>query len=215
MKKSRIIGVLFGSLFIISMLTFILTGSDSIFGYTVRIVISGSMEPTIPVYTVNIVKKCSISDIKKGDIILYNYKSDIIHRVIDINTDGSLITQGDANEVPDEISVSADMFIGKVTKTLYWTRHILTLVKGGSRRAIQIGIVICIMFLYLLYIVIKRYAKIYYIYLHIDKDIECIKSKNIKKIYADMRDRWRKAEIEYHRNSAEYKENTAENDNKH
>lgn len=215
MKKSRIIGVLFGSLFIISMLTFILTGSDSIFGYTVRIVISGSMEPTIPVYTVNIVKKCSISDIKKGDIILYNYKSDIIHRVIDINTDGSLITQGDANEVPDEISVSADMFIGKVTKTLYWTRHILTLVKGGSRRAIQIGIIICIMFLYLLYIVIKRYAKIYYIYLHIDKDIECIKSKNIKKIYADMRDRWRKAEIEYHRNSAEYKENTAENDNKH
>lgn len=213
MKKSRIIGVLFGSLFIISMLTFILTGSDNIFGYTIRIVISGSMEPTIPVYTVNIVKKCSISDIKKGDIILYNYKSDIIHRVIDINTDGSLITQGDANEVPDEISVSADMFIGKVTKTLYWTRNILVPVKGGSRRAIQIGIVICIMFLYLLYIVIKRYAKIYYIYLHIDKDIKCIRSKNIKKIYADMRDRWRKAEIEYHRNSADYKENTVENDN--
>lgn len=214
MKKSKILSVLFGSLFIISMLTFILTGSDSIFGYTVRIVISGSMEPTIPVYTVNIVKKCDISDIRRGDIILYNYKSDIIHRVIDINTDGSLITQGDANEVPDEISVSADMFIGKVTKTLYWTRHILAPIKGGSRGAIQIGIVICIMFLYLLYIIIKRYAKIYYIYLHIDKDTECIKNKDIKKIYADMRDRWRKAEIEYHKNSTDNKESTVENNDR-
>lgn len=205
MKKLKIINVVFGSLFIIFMLIFLLTGSDDICGYTARIVISGSMEPTIPVYTVNIVKKCDISDVSEGDIILYKYKSDIIHRVIKVDNTGTeiaLITQGDANESPDIININSNMFIGKVVRTLFWTKYILGPIKGGSRTSIQLFIIICILAIYIIYLLVKRYVKIYCIYTHTNKDNKHCEKKNIKEIYADSKSRWKKAETEYLANSA-------------
>lgn len=213
MKKLKIINVVFGSLFIIFMLIFLLTGSDGICGYTARIVISGSMEPAIPVYTVNIVKKCDISDVSEGDIILYRYKSDIIHRVIAIDNSDTgiiLITQGDANESPDMIDINSDMFIGKVVRTLFWTKHILGPIKGGSRASIQLFIIVCILAIYIIYILVKRYVKIYCIYAHNNDGNKHCKGKNIKEIYADSKSRWKKAETEYLANSA-IEENRADN----
>lgn len=200
MKRLKVLNIAFGALFIICMLAFILTGSDGVCGYTARIVVSGSMEPTIPVYTVNIVKKCDISDIDNGDIILYRYKSDIIHRVVDVDIRGTeiiLTTQGDANNSPDLIDITPDMVIGKVVKTLFWTRYILEPVKGGNRTSIQIFIVICILAIYIIYLLVKRYAKIYYIYVHTDIGNNSCKRKSIKERYTDNKNRWKKAEIKY------------------
>ena len=43
----------------------------TIFGYTPTIVVSGSMLPTLQIYSINIIKNCYTSDVYKGDIIGY------------------------------------------------------------------------------------------------------------------------------------------------
>lgn len=95
--------------------------SKNIFGYTARIVITGSMEPNIKINSLNIIKKCDINDICEDDIICFNYGSDIIHRVIKVtnNDSGDIIlhTKGDANDNADSIEINSDMIVGKVVYT--------------------------------------------------------------------------------------------------
>lgn len=201
--KQKILNVILGVLFIFGVLTFVFTGSDATFGYTARIVISGSMEPAIPVYTVNIVKECDISDINKGDIILYRYRSDIIHRVVSVETNGTetvLITQGDANERPDEIEIKSNMVIGKVVKTLGWTRYILKPLKCGNRSSFQMILFICIIGIYILKVIVKRYIKIYSIYALKEKDRYIGSGKKIRDVYTNNKELWRMAENEYRAN---------------
>lgn len=97
-----------------------LCSQNGLFGYTVRIVITGSMEPTIKVNSLNIVKICDIDEIEQGDIVCYTYGKDIIHRATYIKQTSNgkvLTTQGDANKSSDGIDVTSDMLVGKVVKT--------------------------------------------------------------------------------------------------
>ena len=74
-------------------------------GYKEMAVLSGSMEPTIPVGSLVYVKPVEVSELKTGDVCTY-YLSDgetfVTHRVMSIDPDAqTLVTQGDANEDPD------------------------------------------------------------------------------------------------------------------
>lgn len=74
-------------------------------GYKEMAVLSGSMEPTIPVGSLVYVKPVEASMLEVGDVCTY-YLSDgetfVTHRVMSINPDAqTLVTQGDANESPD------------------------------------------------------------------------------------------------------------------
>lgn len=81
------------------------------FGYKTYKVISGSMEPTIKINDLILVKKTN--DIKENDIITYKEKNSFVtHRVIMINND-VIITKGDANNVNDE-EISRGDVIGKM-----------------------------------------------------------------------------------------------------
>lgn len=95
--------------------------SKGMFGYTARLVITGSMEPDIKVNSINIIKLCDISEIKENDIVCFRYNQDIIHRVIEVVYDNNnniiLHTKGDANEHADSVEINNDMVIGKVVKT--------------------------------------------------------------------------------------------------
>lgn len=121
-----------GAILIVITFIYVLNVRDNkgLFGYTARIVVSGSMEPTIKINTVNIIKICDADDIEEGDIICYRYDKDIIHRVISIkeDDDGETIinTQGDANSLPDNIEITDDMIVGKVVCTLNWSRVIVS-----------------------------------------------------------------------------------------
>ena len=79
-------------------------------------VVSGSMEPNLPTWSLCVINvKTPYADIKTGDIVVYNRKSDatrIIHRVIEI-TDSGMITKGDANSVSDGLSVTPENLYGK------------------------------------------------------------------------------------------------------
>ena len=77
---------------------------------------SGSMEPSISIGDVAIIKKCKINDIKVGDIIEYEKDNiSIIHRVIDIRQEGDqyyIIAKGDNNSSIDK-KISEGQLVGK------------------------------------------------------------------------------------------------------
>lgn len=86
------------------------------------VVVSNSMNPTLKINDIIVVKKVPISDIKIGDIIVFKSPLDpdipIVHRVVDIieGPGGSkmIITKGDNNPAPDPWTISEDQILGKV-----------------------------------------------------------------------------------------------------
>ena len=82
------------------------------FGYTFFEVASGSMEDSISVGDIVIIKLDS-SDIETGDVITYKSGNDFItHRVIQKKID-SVVTKGDANSSADG-EIKNDAIVGKV-----------------------------------------------------------------------------------------------------
>ena len=106
------------AILVLYFISFMTNTRNSLFGYTARIVATGSMEPTIKVNSINIIKICDIDEIKEGDIVCFNYSQDIIHRVVTKTTNEQGLdvvhTKGDANEFTDSIEVNSDMIVGKV-----------------------------------------------------------------------------------------------------
>lgn len=89
-------------------------------GYEVFEVISGSMEPEIPVGSIVYVKLTDPAEIEDGEIIAFTAKGAVvIHRVVtnqkDIHT---FITKGDANEMEDINEVLYSEVYGRVEKHL-------------------------------------------------------------------------------------------------
>lgn len=80
-------------------------------------IISESMEPTLEIDDVVIVKKCSPKDLKVGDIITFNHEGRTIsHRILKITNEEEIkiTTKGDNNDVPDKDEVTASEIYGKV-----------------------------------------------------------------------------------------------------
>ncbi len=70
------------------------------FGVGLSTVLTGSMEPTLHVNDLVIVRKTQ--DVQVGDIIIYQSGDDlVIHRVVEMEDD-SLVTKGDANNAADD-----------------------------------------------------------------------------------------------------------------
>ena len=100
------------------------TGYANIFGYSLFRVVTGSMEPTIPVGSLLISQQVDITEISPDDIVCFYSKDSAIlgkvvtHRVIRVLRDSAgellLETKGDANAVADYQYVTAENLIGKV-----------------------------------------------------------------------------------------------------
>lgn len=70
------------------------------FGYGMAVVLSGSMEPELSVDDLIIVK--DTGDYALRDVVVFpSDGSLVVHRIVDM-ADGKVLTQGDANSVPDE-----------------------------------------------------------------------------------------------------------------
>jgi signal peptidase len=82
-------------------------------------VYTGSMEPTIPVGGIVVIKPIDPETLKIGDIICFQLSepTSITHRIKNI-TDQGFITQGDANEDPDQWIVKKENVIGKAIFTI-------------------------------------------------------------------------------------------------
>lgn len=87
-------------------------------GYQELAVLSGSMEPDIPVGSVVYVDDdIEPAELESGDVVTYALDSSVYvtHRVVSVDTDKQiLVTKGDANEVEDG-EIQFDQVVGKVT----------------------------------------------------------------------------------------------------
>lgn len=87
-----------------------------ILGYNYKTVLTGSMEPAIPVGSIVITKEQSSYEIE--DIISFQEKGSVItHRIISIDRE-RYITKGDANNVADTEEVQQKQILGKVILTI-------------------------------------------------------------------------------------------------
>ena len=101
-------------------------------GWRFDAVLSGSMEPALPVGGVVFIKPVEPADIGPGSIIAYRSGEVLItHRVVDVIDESSLsfITKGDANESPDLSPVPAASVVGKVIFDVPYLGYLAAFVK--------------------------------------------------------------------------------------
>lgn len=123
-KILNIVFITLISIFLICMLFYVISGKiaekkgkNPLYGFYT--IISSSMEPTINVYDVVLVRKTSVGKLKKGDIITFysnnSYFGDtpITHRIVKKDSD-NFVVKGDNNQNVDNDKVSPDNIIGKV-----------------------------------------------------------------------------------------------------
>lgn len=87
---------------------------EGLFGYKGYTVVSGSMEPAFSTGDFIFVKMTPYEKIEIEDIVTFVSDGEIVtHRAIEVNSKG-LITQGDANNIPDQSEVTKDTYIGEL-----------------------------------------------------------------------------------------------------
>ena len=101
-------------------------------GYEIYNVVSGSMEPEIPVGSAIYVHAEAPEQIAEGDIIAFQSGDSVIaHRVVRNQTvEGSFTTKGDANADQDMNPVSYDELIGRVTFHIPMLGEFMTILTG-------------------------------------------------------------------------------------
>ncbi len=93
-----------------------------VFGYSMAEVGSGSMEPTINTGDLIITKKSKEYEV--GDIITFydpdpSFDGYTTHRIIEIDSDGNYITQGDREgQIIDDYPVTYEDVVGKVVRII-------------------------------------------------------------------------------------------------
>ena len=108
--KSLVIGIMPFFAFMV-----ITSRTDAIFGIRSFVVLTGSMEPTLPVGSVIFTQ--NVARYNLGDVISFKSGNvNVTHRIVDIESSGEEIlykTQGDANMTADGPLITADKILGK------------------------------------------------------------------------------------------------------
>lgn len=99
----------------------------TIFGYSIAVVVSGSMEPSLSVDDL-LVNRLQ-SHYKEGDIITFQSGNSLTtHRIVRISDKG-YVTQGDANNAPDQEIISPEAVVGQVVQVIPKVGRILAFLK--------------------------------------------------------------------------------------
>lgn len=120
---ARICSMIGVSLLILVILICIPLTLPRLVGFDIYTVVTGSMEPAIPVGSLIYVREEAPAELMEGEVVAYRSDTDagiiITHRVVKNQVvSGQLITKGDANEAEDISPVSYAQVIGKVTLTI-------------------------------------------------------------------------------------------------
>lgn len=107
-----------GTLILLAVLAAVLPATlPRLFGYEIYNVLTGSMEPEIPVGSILYVKAAPPEEIGEGDVIAFNASDATIvtHRVVKNRlVEGEFVTKGDANAGEDLDTVDYARLIGRV-----------------------------------------------------------------------------------------------------
>ena len=113
-------------------------------------VLTGSMEPTIPVGSLVYDQEFQESELKVGDVVTYQISEGtlVTHRVVEINEeDRTVITQGDANNAEDANPVSYDNIVGVCAFHLPALGYISIYIRTGIGIGIICGVIVVILLL--------------------------------------------------------------------
>jgi signal peptidase I len=109
-------------------------------GATPYTILTGSMEPDMPPGTIVVVKPLPFDEIRQGDVITYQIESGkpmvVTHRVVGVDVvagETRLVTQGDANNAPDAVSVREVQVKGVVWYHVPWVGHATSLLDDSSK----------------------------------------------------------------------------------
>lgn len=114
-------------------------------GYDIYNVVSGSMEPAIPIGSIIYVKPVDPEDVKVGEIIVFEAGDSVVmHRVRENNVvSGNFTTKGDANNVEDLSKVSYSDFVGIVARHIPVLGQLLILFESTVGRICMICFAAC------------------------------------------------------------------------
>ena len=101
-------------------------------GYDVYVVVSGSMEPEIPVGSALYVAAVVPEDVAEGDVIaFYDRGAVITHRELENHVvEGEFITKGDANEERDLAPVPYASLIGRMARSVPFLGNVMAVCSG-------------------------------------------------------------------------------------
>ncbi|HSN95475.1 MAG TPA: signal peptidase I [Anaerolineaceae bacterium] len=102
---------------------------QKVLGFTQMVIISGSMEPAIRTGDLVVIREAR--SYKIGDVITYRSGSSLItHRIVSLKGDG-FITQGDANNTPDQ-PIASSQVEGKLALRIPWLGRVSLFLKTPS-----------------------------------------------------------------------------------
>ena len=122
-------------------------------------VLSGSMEPKIPVGSIVIIYDVEPDELQTGDVITYNLGGGtlVTHRVVEVDVDNqSIITKGDANEVEDGAPVSFSQVVGKMKMHVPYLGYISIYIQTPLGIVAACGVLIVVILLTFLPEVFKK-----------------------------------------------------------
>ena len=106
------------------------------FGVGASVVLSGSMEPTLSVGDLLIVREAE--GYLVGDVVVYQSGGmAIVHRILSIDGENA-ITQGDANNAPDE-PIPVETISGRVTTAVPYVGYVVLALKTPIGLAVTIA----------------------------------------------------------------------------
>ena len=144
-RKGNILTALSTILLLLVILICLPLMGPRLLGYQPFAIITGSMEPEIPVGSIVYAKAASPQELAPGDVIVFyggrGQDTVITHRIAENDAaESQFITKGDANEQNDMEPVPYGNLIGEVRFSLPVLGRFLPLAAGTSGKMILLGI---------------------------------------------------------------------------
>ena len=132
-----------------------------IMGYEVYNVVSGSMEPAIPMGSVMYVKPGEPLDVQEQEVIAFWREDAVVaHRVMYNRTSlGEFVTRGDANNVDDPEPVPYEDYIGNVETTVPYLGQFMYIYASTTGKVYLLLTAVCGVLLHVLADQQKRAAR--------------------------------------------------------
>lgn len=113
--------------------------------YEVYNVVSGSMEPEMPIGSLALVEPIEPTAVREGDVIAFHSGESVItHRVTQNHTfEGEFVTKGDANEEEDMRAIPYEALIGQVIWHIPMVGGILALLTGTVGKLYLLAFAFC------------------------------------------------------------------------
>lgn len=155
----KICGFLSTILLIVLFAMAVLLIGPTLMGMKSMAVLSGSMEPNIPVGSIVYVDDVEPSTLQAGDVITYSISGStmVTHRVVEVDVENqNIITKGDANEVEDGAPVAFSQVVGKMKLHVPLLGYISIYIRTPLGIAAACGVLIIVVLLTFLPEVFKK-----------------------------------------------------------